>query len=319
MMQKTALSRPMAMLCLATSMALVGSYVTLSKPLVAAIPVFILAWLRFAIGALAMWRWLPAQAQEPSINTSTHRLIFFESFFGNFLFSICMLWGVSLSNATLAGVILAGMPVTVALMSRLFLREHLTLRAWLAVVLAVMGIGSYAWMEWQQSAISGSDLQTAQLNSSDSLWGALLIVGAMLCEATYVIIGKKLSAQIRPKRIAALINLWGLVLMTPLALWTLLSQGWTPIELPMWGLLVFYALAASVWTVALWMKGLQGLHAHEAGVFTIFLPLTAAGFGVVFLNETMSLNQLLAFGVALASVVLISFRQAAGKTSLLDG
>ncbi|MEY3953162.1 MAG: hypothetical protein RLZZ397_42, partial [Pseudomonadota bacterium] len=92
-----------------------------------------------------------------------------------------------------------------------------------------------------------------------------------------------------------------------------------PIELPMWGLLVFYALAASVWTVALWMKGLQGLHAHEAGVFTIFLPLTAAGFGVVFLNETMSLNQLLAFGVALASVVLISFRQAAGKTSLLDG
>ena len=36
--------------CLALSMSLVGSYVALSKPLVAAIPVFLLAWLRFGIG-----------------------------------------------------------------------------------------------------------------------------------------------------------------------------------------------------------------------------------------------------------------------------
>ncbi len=39
---------------LAASMALVGSYVGLSKLLVAAIPVFLLAWLRFGIAAVAM-------------------------------------------------------------------------------------------------------------------------------------------------------------------------------------------------------------------------------------------------------------------------
>ena len=47
-------SRPLAYACLALSMSLVGSYVALSKPLVAAIPVFLLAWLRFGIGGLAM-------------------------------------------------------------------------------------------------------------------------------------------------------------------------------------------------------------------------------------------------------------------------
>jgi drug/metabolite transporter (DMT)-like permease len=87
----------------------------------------------------------------------------------------------------------------------------------------------------------------------------------------------------------------------------------------MWGLLVFYALAASVWTVALWMKGLQGLHAHEAGVFTIFLPITAAAVGVTLLNESMNGAQLLAFAVALASVVLISLRPAERKTDQWDG
>ena len=39
-------------------MALVGSYVGLSRSLVAVLPVFLLAWLRFLIAALAMPHWL---------------------------------------------------------------------------------------------------------------------------------------------------------------------------------------------------------------------------------------------------------------------
>ena len=48
--------RLLAYASLALSMSLVGSYVALSKPLVAAIPVFLLAWMRFGIGGLAMLR-----------------------------------------------------------------------------------------------------------------------------------------------------------------------------------------------------------------------------------------------------------------------
>ena len=44
-------SRFIAYLLLTSSMALVGTYVALSKPLVAVIPVFALAFLRFAIAS----------------------------------------------------------------------------------------------------------------------------------------------------------------------------------------------------------------------------------------------------------------------------
>ena len=54
----TTRQRVLAMTCLALSMALTGSYVALSKPLVAALPVFLLAWLRFGIAAVAMVPWL---------------------------------------------------------------------------------------------------------------------------------------------------------------------------------------------------------------------------------------------------------------------
>ena len=49
---------PWAYLSLAASMALVGSYVGLSKLLVAVFPVLLLAWLRFGIAAGARAHWV---------------------------------------------------------------------------------------------------------------------------------------------------------------------------------------------------------------------------------------------------------------------
>ena len=60
-------SRPLAYACLALSMALVGSYVALSKPLAAIFPVLLLAWLRFGIGGVAMLHWLKKPPDEPPL------------------------------------------------------------------------------------------------------------------------------------------------------------------------------------------------------------------------------------------------------------
>jgi drug/metabolite transporter (DMT)-like permease len=89
--------------CLASSMALVGSYVGLSKLLVVVFPVFLLAWLRFGIAALAMPHWVSRARGEAPLSRHDRMLLFWESFLGNFLFSICMLFGVALSSAVSAG------------------------------------------------------------------------------------------------------------------------------------------------------------------------------------------------------------------------
>ena len=83
-------------------MSLVGSYVALSKPLAAIFPVLLLAWLRFGIGAIAMLRWLRKPADEPTLSRRTQGLLFLESLFGNFLFTICMVTGVSLTSAVVS-------------------------------------------------------------------------------------------------------------------------------------------------------------------------------------------------------------------------
>ena len=73
----------------------------------------------------------------------TKRLVFIESLLGNFLFSICMLYGVSMTSAVNAGIIMAMIPAVVALMSWMFLGERISLRIWAAIALGVIGIALY--------------------------------------------------------------------------------------------------------------------------------------------------------------------------------
>jgi len=248
-----------AFACLAASMALVGSYVGLSRLLVAAFPVFLLAWLRFGIAAVAMLTWLRRKPGEAALSPRDRRLLFWESFLGNFGFSICMLFGVA---ATLAGIAL------------------------LALARGPEDAGQAPAAPW---------------------WGYALLLGAVVCEASYVVIGKRLAGSVSPQRISAVINLWGLALITPMGLWQAWSFPFESVQASTWGLLVFYALAASVVTVWLWMRGLQHVPASQAGIFTVCLPLSAAAVGVVWLGEPFGPVHGMALGMALAGLVLATW------------
>ena len=282
-------------------MSLVGCYVALSKPLVAAFPVFLLAWLRFGIAALAMPHWLRRPANEPLMTRRTRWLVFLESFLGNFLFSICMLFGVSLTSAVSAGVIMAAIPAVVAIISRIFLRERISGRVMLAIACAAVGIGLLAFSPAHGGA------QTPAGAGAMPWLGNVLVFCAVLCEASYAVIGKSLTGKLGPRRISALINLWGFVLSTPFGVWFALSFDFGAVPLPFWGFLVLYALAASIWTVWLWMTGLRSVPASQAGVFTVMLPVSAALVGVLALGEKLSGMQVLAFASALLGVLLATW------------
>ncbi len=237
-----------------------------------------------------------AATAPPTNRRSTpqiRRLLFLESLLGNFLFSILMLYGVSMTSAVSAGVIMASIPAVVAIMSWAFLRERVPPRVWGAVACAAAGIALLALGR----ADSGA-------GGARSWLGNLLVFGAVLCEASYAVIGKKLTGSIGPRRITAVVNLWGLALMTPFGLYQAWHFDFGAPGPGTWALLLFYSLAASVWSVWLWMTGLRTLPAALAGVFTVMLPVSAAAVGVLVLNEPFGMPQATAFALALAGVLL---------------
>ena len=297
----------LAYACLAASMALVGSYVGLSKLLVASLPVFLLAWLRFAIAALAMLGWLRRGPGDSALSAHDRRLLFWESFLGNFLFSICMLFGVGLTSALSAGVVMAAIPAVVALLARAWLGERIAPRTGWAIACAAVGIATLALARAPAAGPAAPLAAQEGWPGTGGGWGSWasylghgLLVAAVFCEAAYVVIGKRLTGRVSPRRISALINLWGLALVTPFGLWQAWRFDFGSLGASTWALLVFYALAASVATVWLWMQGLAQVPAPQAGVFTVMLPIAAAAVGVLVLGEPVGP----AHGVALLMALL---------------
>jgi drug/metabolite transporter (DMT)-like permease len=241
-----------------------------------------------------------------------------------------MLYGVSMTSAVNAGIIMAMIPAVVALMSWMLLGERISLRIWMAIALGVSGIALYTLSNSEHfrqyirrldvdlilDFLSLNSNKNAALNAaqnattststiSTSTWlGNLLLVGAVLCEAAYAVIGKKLTTALSPKRISALINAWGFALMTPLGVYVAWQFNFHSVSISNWLLLVFYALAASVWSVWLWMTGLKVILASAAGVYTVFLPIAAALIGVLVLGENLNNIQMIGFALALLGVVL---------------
>jgi drug/metabolite transporter (DMT)-like permease len=211
-----------------------------------------------------------------------------------------MLYGVSMTSAASAGVVMASLPAVVALMSWTFLGERVAARTWGATACAALGIGLLGMAE-AGGAVAGGD---AAAPAGAARLGNLLVFCAVLCEAAYAVIGKKLTGDLGSKRITSLVNLWGLALMTPFGLYMAIGFDFTTLEPRLWPLLAFYSLAASVWSVWLWMTGLKRVPAAQSGVFTVMLPVSAALVGVFVLGEELRGLQLLAFALALCSVLL---------------
>ena len=287
-----------AYLYLLSGMAVVGAYVGFSKVIVETVPVFLLATIRFGIAVVAMLPWTFPRGGL-ALAWPLRRTLVAESFFGNFLFSICMLSGVARTSATAAGLIMSMLPAAVAILSLIALAERVNGRTKVAVLLAVVGVSSLTLGRGGENA-----------SSSSALAGNALMVGAVFCEAMYVVIGKQLtSASIGPMQISAWINLVGFVLMLPLGIWQGLSFDFARITPLLWTLIAVYAIAASVLSTWLWLSGLRHVPASKAGVFTTALPITSALVGIVFLGETPTPAHAIAFVCAILGIVLVTRRR----------
>ncbi|CAM5792707.1 DMT family transporter [Castellaniella caeni] len=291
----------LAYACLAASMFVVGAYVALSKPLAAIFPVFLLGCLRFGIGSLSVLHWLRKPPAEAALTRRVRALVFLESFIGSFLFTVFMVLGVSYSSAVAAGIIMSAIPAAIAVLSRLVLKEAIRPRVLAAIACAVCGIALLALTQAPDPAADGGAPQR---------WlGYALLGGAVLCEAAYAVIGKQLTGALSARRISALMNVWGFVLMLPAGAYAAWHFDFSAITAPTWGLLLFYGLAAS-WTIWLWMTGLRRVPASRAGVFTVMLPVGAACVGVGVLGEPFSGLHALAFAAALLGLVLAAWPDA---------
>jgi drug/metabolite transporter (DMT)-like permease len=126
----------------------------------------------------------------------------------------------------------------------------------------------------------------------------------VLCEASFVVLGKRLAPPYQPLRLALGANLVGLLLAMPLALIDLPSFDVGSVRLEIWLLGVWYALAASVICLWLWYRGLPYVETWLAGLATAAIPLTALAASALFLGEAIGIARLAGAALVIAGITV---------------
>ncbi|MCV2351384.1 DMT family transporter [Paucibacter sp. Y2R2-4] len=294
----------------ALAMILVGSTVVASKLIAAGLPPFTATALRFAIALpvfLLLLRWQGTRLPRlGELSRGDCALLLCQAAAGSVGYTVLMIAGLRLALAADAGVIAGTLPAIAALFAVLVLGERLDRRLVLAVTLACLGLivvnGSASPEHAPQLAAAPSPASAAGLGL-----GNLLILGAIVCEALFILLNKKLQQPQPAVVLSALMCAGGIVIALPLACFE-----WSSIDLSSAHLLpallgvAYYALLPTVLGFVLWYAGSARLSSARAGLFTALLPVSALLFAAWVLGEAISGRQLLGMLCVLAAMGLMA-------------
>ena len=287
---------------LALAMALVGANVGVAKLLADALPIAMIAFLRCLLAVAVLWPLARMIEGRVRVSASIKRNLALQAIFGTAIYNAGLLAGLRLTSALEGGLVLATLPAVVALGSFLWLRERLSARQWMAAGLAGFGMAAITLARLGGAGGGGSGL------------GNLLIFLGVCGEAIYVLLARRVAGAVPVFTASLWMQAFSALVLLPFA-----APGFpavTALTDPyLLALLVFHSLTASVLCLLLWYAGMQRVPAATAGVFTAFLPASAAVTAVLFLGDSFGLIHTAGFVLMMGSVLLATWpsRAAPGK------
>jgi drug/metabolite transporter (DMT)-like permease len=273
-------------------MTLTGANVAFGKAIAAEVSVYVFVLFRFATASAALA--LIARSEPgPRLAEMTGRQwrdLTLMALFGMVGFTVLMFEGVRRTAAADAGIITAALPAVVALLGVALVGDRLSRPQVAAVGLAVAGL-----LLVQVTGVGGG---------VTTLVGNLLVGAAVLCEASFVLLGKRLAPPYRPLRLALGANVAGLVLSLPLAASALPTFDIGAVSPSMWLLVTWYSLSSGVLCLWLWYRGLPYVETWLAGLATAAIPVAALATSALYLGEPIGGWRLVGAALVIAAIVL---------------
>lgn len=286
------MTRARAALLLVAAMLLTGANVPVGKLIAAEVPVLPFVLFRFIVSSLAL-SILVRGEPGPTLSSLDRRQqldLVLMALVGMVGFTVCMLEGVSRTAAADAGIITATLPAVVALLGMLFMGERLGIRGLASVSLAVAGLVLV-------QATGGG-------GGGASALGNLLVGLAVLGEACFVLLAKRLTPPLQPIRLALGANLAGLAITLPLALPGLPAIDLLAFRPALWGWGLYYVLTSSVVCLLLWYRGIPHVETWLAGLATAAIPIAALAVAAAVLGEPIGPIRLAGAALVIAGIVL---------------
>jgi len=217
-------------------------------------------------------------------------------FIGYYLGSYLDFAGLQYISAGFGRLILYLYPTLVLLLSALFLKQPIRAPHLVSVALSYGGIA----LVFQHEVSMGEDLRLMAL-------GAILVFGAALTYAIYLITGSSIVHRLGSMRFSAYASIWatGFVIAHFMATH---EPAQLLVAHQVYWLALVMAVFSTVLPVWLMAEGLKRIGANQSALVACIGPLATILLAHVFLSEPVTAIQLAGAALVLAGVMIISLR-----------
>jgi drug/metabolite transporter (DMT)-like permease len=216
------------------------------------------------------------------------------SFMGNFLYQVLYMYGQSMTSAANVGIVYGFTPLTIVLLSVLTRIERATVFVLSGVALGFMGL----------SVIVSGGMQF-HLDT-----GAVLMIFAGLCWASYAVFGKKVLERYPPVVTTAWMLLFGGLYQLPLALRQLPEQSWTALS----GESILFVTLSAIFSLytgyTLFYYAVSRIGPARAGIYSNLTPVFTLFFASVIRGEAILPRHIFGLGIIIAGIALTKIRVA---------
>lgn len=238
--------------------------------------------------------------QDLSIPRRDWGLVLVLGLIGNFFYQILFINGIARTTASNSSLLLAAVPIFVALGGTLTKAEKLSHWNWMGIALSFMGIFLLITGAGHGIAIERK-----------TLTGNLLVLAGTLCWSTYTLLSKRLVQRNSPLKATA----WVMASSTPLlilaALPDLMAQDWQAVSWKGWLGLAYSSVLAIAIGYVIWNTGVQRVGSARTSVYSYLTPLVSVTVAWIFLGENMQPLQALGAVGILIGVALGRYRPSA--------
>lgn len=246
---------------------------------------------RMAVASACFLFFLPGFLKKIDYRPGDIRRIVFMAFCEPCLYYVFEAKAVVNTTASQMGMICATLPLIVAVVAWIFLKERISRRTVAGFVIAIIGA---CWLSI--SAESSHDAPNPAL-------GNFYEFVAMVCAAGYIITCKYLTSRYSPFFLTALQAFIGAIFFLPLALFPVSSLP-TTLEPTAALAVVYLGAVVTLGAYGCYNYGVSKLPASQATAFINLIPVFAIFFGWLILGETFNLMQYLAAATVFAGVVI---------------
>jgi len=218
--------------------------------------------------------------------------------FGQVVAQLFVTWGVRLSLASNAALLMLALPVSTAVMAYFFLRERMTPVRWVSFILAIAGVLECSGIDWKE----------LNLTSGKFLLGNLMIFLSVNGSAFYNAYSKKLLGRFTPLQVLLFSYYAVVAFMLPITLYTEPEGfGNLPHFSPtVWVGLMLLALFQYFLSMVIFLNVLTRLDATQAGLSNYLIPFFGVLIAALVLRERLTGFMILGGVLVLGSTLLVT-------------